>query len=306
MSNWLQNLDENIPVDAIYLDFQKAFDTVPHKRLLSKLSGYGIKDNVLNWIQDFLHDRTQYVTVNEQSSPKVPVCSGVPQGSVLGPSLFIYFINDLPDFCETLLNIFADDTKIFQGISSPNDCCKVQRTIYALNDWSDKWLINFNITKCKVLHLGHNNPQHDYTIRDREDLIVLAKTTCEKDLGVNIDNKLTFNEHIVTQVKKARGTAGVINRSIINKIPKVMLPLYKSMVRTNLEYANVVWSPYTKKNINLIESVQRHYTKKIIGLKNLSYEERLKALRLPSLAYSRGVQGKMKLMLYTFQCIFPV
>ena len=287
LSDWLKCLDINIPVDAIYLDFQKAFDTVPHKRLLSKLSGYGIVNNVLNWIEDFLSDRTQYVTVNNYSSPKVPVSSGVPQGSVLGPSLFVYFINDLPNFCETLLHIFADDTKVYQSITSHNDCCKLQETIHALNDWSDKWLIKFNINKCKVLHLGHNNPQFNYTMRDGENQITLDKTICEKDLGVNIDNKLTFNKHIITQVKKARGTAGVINRSIINKIPKVMLPLYKSMVRSNLEYANVVWSPYTKKNINLIENVQRQYTRKIFGLKNLPYEERLKALRLPSLTYRR-------------------
>ena len=139
LSNWLKNLDENIPVDAIYLDFQKAFDTVPHKRLIHKLPGYGIEDNVLNWIKDFLSDRTQYVTVNNHSSPKVPVSSGVPQGSVLGPSLFVYFINDLPDFCETLLNIFADDTKTYQAIKAQSDCCKLQRTINALNGWSNKW-----------------------------------------------------------------------------------------------------------------------------------------------------------------------
>ena len=116
---------------------------------------------------------------------------------------------------------------------------------------------------------------------------ILTKTDCEKDLGVYVDDKLSFTEHITNQVKKARCAAGVINRNIENKKPIVMIPLYKSMVRHNLEYGNVIWSPYIKKHINLIESVQRHYTKKIFGCGKLSYEERLRALKLPSLSYRR-------------------
>ena len=287
INNWFEFLDDNVPVDAIYLDFQKAFDTVPHKRLLCKLKGYGIDGNLLNWIGDFLSGRTQHVSINNQSSNKVSVSSGVPQGSVLGPSLFIYFINDLPDFCDSLINIFADDTKVYTPISSPNDCCKLQNTINMLTDWSDKWLLKFNTSKCKVLHLGHNNPTHNYLMRNGNDITTLCKTNCEKDLGVHIDSKLNFNEHILNQVKKARCTAGVIHRNILNKTPNVMVPLYKSMVRPHLEYANTVWSPYTKKNINLIENIQRHFTKKITGLKHKSYEDRLKSLRLPSLTFRR-------------------
>ena len=107
---------------------------MPHKRLLSKLKGYGINDNLLSWINDFLTGRSQYVTVNDKSSEEVPVTSGVPQGSVLGPSLFIYYINDLPKVCETLLNIFADDTKSYTSILSQLDCLKQQRTIDSMSD----------------------------------------------------------------------------------------------------------------------------------------------------------------------------
>ena len=109
--DWFQYLDRGIPVDAIYLDFRKAFDTVPHKRLLSKLWGYGVRGQVLKWVEDFLSDRYQYVSVNDKTSQKIPVTSGVPQGSVLGPVLFIYFINDLPDVIQCVSRIFADDTK---------------------------------------------------------------------------------------------------------------------------------------------------------------------------------------------------
>ena len=182
LDDWFYYLDQSIPVDAIYLDFRKAFDTVPHKRLLSKLQGYVIHDNLLKWIEDFLSCRTQYVSINDKCSETVPVSSGVPQGSVLGPSLFIYFINDLPNVCETLLNIFADDTKAYTHVSSPEDCRRLQRTLDKLTEWSDKNMIGFNTDKCKVLHLGKTNLKHDYVMKDGYNSNVLVKTVCEKDL----------------------------------------------------------------------------------------------------------------------------
>ena len=126
--DWLCQIDNNIPVDAIYLDFAKAFDTVPHQRLLTKIYGYGIRGNVFNWIQDFLTDRIQHVNINNQCSSSSQVTSGVPQGSVLGPTLFIYFINDLPTVVTTLLKIFADDTKVYHHIRNDADREELQHT----------------------------------------------------------------------------------------------------------------------------------------------------------------------------------
>ena len=121
INDWLGCLDSKVPVDAAYLDFKKAFDSVPHKRLLTKLKGYGINGKVLGWVEDFLKNRMQYVSINGKSSEKSPVTSGVPQGSVLGPTLFIYFINDLPDEVKCNLKIFADDTKAYSVINSVQD-----------------------------------------------------------------------------------------------------------------------------------------------------------------------------------------
>ena len=238
-----------MPIDAIYLDFQKAFDSVPHKRLIEKLRGNGIQGNVLNWISDFLSCRSQYVTINGYKSRSVPVTSGVPQGSVLGPSLFIYYINDLPKLCEALCEIFADDTKVFKSIKSLSDCCLIQRTLNALSAWSDKWLLSFNASKCNVLHLGKNNIKHNYYMIKGDSKVILNKTECEKDLGVHIDKNLDFKKHISTQIKKARSTCGLIYRNIINKNANIMVPLFKSMARPVVEYANVVWAPLLKKDI---------------------------------------------------------
>ena len=284
---WFYYIDRNIPVDAIYLDFRKAFDTVPHKRLVKKLSGYGVGGNILTWITDFLSERTQYVTVNGKSSQSVPVSSGVPQGSVLGPTLFVYYINDLPDVCEALLNMFADDAKLFKELMSIKDHHVIQHTLYALCTWSSDWLLGFNIDKCKVLHLGTNNPQYQYHMIHDNTLKILDKTECEKDLGIHVDSQLKFDNHIQTQVKKARSTAGMINCNISYKVPKVMVPLFKSNVRSLVEYGNSVWAPYLKKHIISIENIQRQFTKKIKGMKHKTYRERLVSLKLPSLLYRR-------------------
>ena len=195
MEEWFQNLDKDIPVDAAYLDFRKAFDSVPHKRLISKLSGYGVRGPVLAWITDFLTNRYQYVSINNEKSEQVPVTSGVPQGSVLGPSLFIYFINDLPDVTNSLLKIFADDTKVYSAINSEEDRDKLQHSIDQMVKWTDKWMIKFNGDKCKILHLGKNNPKYQYFIKEGEEVTVLKETKCEKDLGVNVDPELNFNDH---------------------------------------------------------------------------------------------------------------
>ena len=287
LHDWMENLDNKIPTDAIYLDLSKAFDTVPHLRLVNKLRGYGIGGNLLEWIKDFLTDRSQFVSVNDSCSDKIPVHSGVPQGSVLGPILFIYYINDMPSVTNCNLKIFADDTKAYTPVTSLNDQDKLQTCINNLSNWTDLWLLKFNSAKCKVLHLGENNPHYDYYMKVNDSLVKLEETTAEKDLGVIIDPTLSFTDHINTTVNKARSLSGLINISITYKSSDIMLPLYKAFIRPILEYANPVWHPHLRKDIDLLESVQRLFTKRIIGLQSLEYHRRLELLKLPSLEFRR-------------------
>ena len=288
INDWMYNLDKGVPVDAAYLDFRKAFDSVPHKRLLCKLKGYGIDGNLLDWIGDFLSDRTQYVAINGVSSDRVRVTSGVPQGSVLGPTLFIYYINDLPTVSESPTNIFADDTKSYNTIESQDDKVKLQKCIDSLVQWSIIWLLGFNSEKCKMMHLGKNNPHYTYTIKDGDIERIMETTSSEKDLGVYVDPLLEFNEHISKVVKKSRGIASMIFKSISSRTSDILVPLFVALVRPNLEYANPVWCPFKRKFIDHIEKVQRQFTKRIYGLHKLTYSERLMELNLPSLEFRRA------------------
>ena len=196
-------------VDSIYFDFPKAFDTVPHKRLSIKMKAFGIEGKLLKWIEEFLTRRQQVVRVNGEISQSKPLISGISQGSVLGPLLFILYINDLPDAVQSNILLFADDTKVFNKVSSFEDAEKLQNDIHVLNRWSDKWLLRFNTDKCHVLTLGKfDNIMYTnrYTLYDDE----LDHVFEEKDLGVIIDMEMTFAEHIAAKVKKVNGIMDLI------------------------------------------------------------------------------------------------
>ena len=167
----VENLVNGEVTDTIYLDFSKAFDTVPHLRLLEKLKSYGISGDIITWVREFLSNRTQIVKVNGEESFTAPVLSGIPQGSVLGPLLFVIYINDIPESILSHAFLFADDTKVFRKISNKRDSVILQEDIKSLESWTEKWLLEFNIDKCHVLTLGKiENIQHThrYTIADHE------------------------------------------------------------------------------------------------------------------------------------------
>ena len=202
LEDWSRALDCYENVDVIYLDFRKAFDTVPHARLINKLYAYGIRGNLLQWIQNFLTDRKQKVIVQGEESQWADVASDIPQGSVLGPVLFLIYINDLPDVVKKFVTIFADDTKEHAVIKSDVDTIEVQEDLYNMSDWSDIWEIKFNAKKCKSMHMGKSNPETVYYMKEGNQKIPLEQVTEEKDLGVTFCETLKFDKHILNCVNK--------------------------------------------------------------------------------------------------------
>ena len=291
LENWTKIIDEGGTIDTIYMDYMKAFDKVPHKRLNHKIDKYGIIGKVGRWIEEFLKNRRQHVVVNGKSSSWQNVTSGIPQGSVIGPVLFILYINDLPDSLKYGSNVylFADDTKIYKNITSENDCKLLQKDLDILADWSNKWLLRFHPDKCKVLEIGTKaKRKFEYKLHGQN----LAHVTSEKDIGVIIDDKLSFEQHISEKINKANSIVGIIRRSFKYLTHGMFTRLFKALVRPHIEYANTVWNPHLKKFTIALENVQRRATKLLPGMKDLSYPERLRKLKLPTLVYRR-LRGDM-------------
>ena len=274
-----------------YLDSMKAFDTVPHVRLIKKLQAYGIGGEMLAWITEYLKGRSQIVVVNGEKSLPANVISGIPQCTVLGPLLFVRYINDLLENVRSEGFLFADDAKIFHKITCKDDALLLQKDIHELESWSNKWLLKFHPDKCHLLTLGKfENIKycHRYTVGNKE----IEHTSEEKDLGVVIDSELTFADHINEKVKKANCLVGMIRRSFSYMDSSTFLKIYTAFVRPHLEYAQAIWAPHLRKFVNAIENVQMRATRLIDGFGKLSYKERLIKLKLPSLTYRR-LRGDM-------------
>ena len=283
MEMWTRWFDLGLPWDAIYTDFSKAFDSVPHERLLKKVEAYGIQGNLLNWIRNFLSSRKQRVVLGSKYSNWQDVTSGIPQGSVLGPILFTIFINDMPEVVESYMKLFADDAKIFKAIESLQDINIIQNDLNKLLNWSKLWQLPLNLSKCKGIHFGKKNPNHNYTIGNQPLLI----DTEEKDVGVIFDANLKFKTHISKMISKGNQRVGLIRRSFTKLQPNSFKMLYKSLVRPILEYCSVIWYPLYRTEALEIEKVQRRATKLIPGIRNLEYPDRLKKLNITTLAYRR-------------------
>ena len=300
LDEWTEILDDGGTVDEVYMDFMKAFDKVPHERLLAKLSAYGIGGDVLTWIRSFLNWK-QRVRVGEATSEWKEVTSGIPQGSVLGPILFVMYINDMPESLEnnSTVKMFADDSKLYKRTDNTNGASDLQRDLDKLYEWSSKWLLKFHPEKCKVVSLG-NRPSEDiptlclYTQHPNGTLekVTLQETTSEKDIGVYIDNKLSFRDQINTKTTKANTIMGIIRRNFDYLDKNIFMQLYRSLARPHLEVSNSAWSPILKQDIETIEDVQKRATRQIPGFKVLEYQQRLKLLGLPTLPPNKITLGE--------------
>ena len=288
---WTRSLDEGAPVDVLYLDFRKAFDSVAHKRLLITLNALGIRGKLLTWIQGFLTGRKQRVVLEGTASEWVDVASGVPQGSVLGPTLFIAAVQSMPMNVNSSILIYADDTKVYRPVSSRAEADALQEDLDALTAWSTRWQLPFNCTKCKVMHLGGSNAEHDYFMLGH----LLETTTVEKDLGLLVENTLQFHSQTSSVVSRGFQTLGIIKRSFLDLNETTLPLLFKTMVRPILEFGNCVWGPLMCGDQDKVERVQRRATKMVASIRHLPYQDRLQRLKLPSLHYRR-MRGDMILV----------
>lgn len=242
-------------VDLILLDFSKAFDKVSHSKLLYKLQKYGVKGTTLQWINAFLSDRTQSVVLEGEESEHVSVTSGVPQGSVLGPLLFLVYINDLPDNIKSQVRLFADDTAVYITVNNTQDSQTLQHDLDLLQKWEATWEMDFNPSKCQVLHISRSKHpvKCPYTLHGQ----TLEVVDHAKYLGVDISSNLSWNHHINRTTTSAGKTLGFLRRNIKTRREDIKQCAYKTLVRPQVEYASTVWSPHTQQSIHKVEMIQR-------------------------------------------------
>jgi hypothetical protein len=280
---WSEALDCGANLDVVYVDFSKAFDKVPHQRLLLKLRSYGIQGILLDWIRDFLIGRTVNVSVNGAMSRSVEPTSGVPQGSVLGPTLFKIFVNDLPNEVGLECLLYADDLKLWISATSDATVEVLQSALDALHLWSTQWLLPINHEKCCVLPVGSTQPRGVYHIGG----YLIREATLEKDLGILVAPDMKSSGDTVRRVGSATKMMWAIRRSFSKFSPYVFRLLFSSHVRPILEYGLPASYPLTIGERDRLEKVQRRGSKAVVGLRHLSYEGRLHQLGMFSLEYRR-------------------
>ena len=245
---------------------------MPHTRLISKLHFYGVRENTLKWITAFLNNRKQSVQLEGTLSSEVDVVSGVPQGTVLGPLLFLAFINDLPDSIKhSSAKLFADDCLLLKPIKNDTDCTDLQKDLSSLENWEKQWQMEFNPSKCTVMHIfPKKRPSkkwkpviQDYFLHNQK----LTETKSSKYLGVSFSHDLSWSDHINNTATKGHKTLGFLRRNFRRCTPSVKATTYKTMVRPILEYASTVWDPAEGDtgDANLLEQVQRRAARFVVN-----------------------------------------
>lgn len=236
------SLDRNIPTDAIFIDFEKAFDKVPYARLVLKLPSLNLHPCVVNCIHGFLTCRPQFVYVNYHSSSSTPVLSGEPQGTVLGPLLFFIYINDLASNISSGIRLFADDCVIYRPITNSSDNSALQDYLNRIQDWCNTWLMSLNVFKTKLISFQRrrNHVLSNYTLNNQR----IQTSDSLKYLGVHISSDLTWSTHINSVANSANRLLGYLRRNLALTSPAVKLLAYKTFVRAKLEYANAIFYPY--------------------------------------------------------------
>lgn len=285
----LQYLDNLVQIDAIFLDFSKAFDRVSHNLLLFKLSSLGIPQTLLSWLEQFLKGRKQFTCVNNCRSAFSDVTSGVPQGAGLSPLLFLIYINDLPINIKSTLRLFADDCVIYSPIHGASAIAALQQDLTTISAWCDKWHMPLNLNKCQSISFSRKNTVIDSTYNIKS--VAVTRTSSYKYLGVHITSSLSWTTHIQTICSKASRTLGFLRRNLKSASPEVKKLAYITFVRPKLEYASSVWHPSQSYLISDLEAIQNRAARFITSQysRNTSVTLLKRSLGLQTLATRRVI-----------------
>ena len=282
----LEKLEDGAGVDVIYTDFSKAFDKVERGVLLHKIRECKVTAKVGCWLASFLDPacRQQAVVVEGAVSDLSPVISGVPQGTVLGPVLFLIHIRDIADGLSpgTTATSFADDTRVQRAVRSGQDCADLQDDLQAIYSWAESVNMHFNSDKFECLRFWPGTgtlPSYQYRGPDNSSIEVKDNL---KDLGVQISSALSFKAHIEKTVAASTKLVGWSLRSFRRRSKGIMRVIWQTLIQPKIDYCSQLWSPGDQESINKIESVQRHFTSKVTGLEGMSYWERLQVMQLYS------------------------
>ena len=284
LNDWTKLIDVRKPVDILYLDLAKAFDSISHEKMLYKLQRIGVGSYMLRWLHSFLTQREHCVRVGCVSSPYEAVSSGIPQGTIIGPALFILYINDVVELdLSSSLKLYADDAKIYREVSSPDETDQLQSDLESVAEFFTEWQLTLNIDKCETIHLGSNNMHRVYELNNRH---IPTQNNC-RDLGIKITDNAKFSGHCDQVVRTAYYRLKQFRISFSCKEVDFQVHMYTTYIRPLLEYNTVVWSPYLLKDIDAVEKVQRFFTRLLPDHSEMSYTERLRVLNLQSLEVRR-------------------
>ena len=259
-SDVLQIVQDRKQCDTVVMDFSKAFDKVSHDRLLYKLDHAGIDKNTRNWIRSFLSGRTQRVIIDGEESGAVPVTSGVPQETVLGPTL----LNDMPQYTKhSQIRLFTDDMIVYLIITAVDDCQKPQDDLKRLKKWENDWQMEFHPAKCNVLRITRkrNKTIFPYTLHDH----ILEEVSSAKYLGITISYDMSWKKHMKKTASKANSKLGFLRRNVKTRDQSLKEKAYKTIVRPTLEYCSTVWDPYHQQQYKTVEKVQRRAARWVTG-----------------------------------------
>lgn len=286
LNDWTLSVQTKQQITVVYIDFSKAFDVVSHNKLFARLYSYGIRGTVLLWIKNFLSGRTHQTKVGSAMSDIAQLLSGVVQGSGVGPCMFLIYINELiVELAKYGITVkaFADDVKMYVQIIDDLDVRQLQLAVDVLCGWAKTWQLSISVNKCCVLNIGRQ--ARDVTVSIDGDALPIVDTA--RDLGVVVTKDLSSSAHVNDVVSRAHKRAAAILRTFVSQDVNLLMRAFITYVRPIVEYNSVVWSPSSAHDIDAVERVQRRFTKRLPGLKNMSYDQRMKILQLPSLELRR-------------------